>query len=397
MTDRLVIWPSSVHRNLVCPASAYPRTQDDGTILHEEAGENAAVGRAVHRAIREMITLGMDSPPDVTGICLDEGCGDAVTRVRVMVHYAARAWKEILAGVDPSVRRAGANWACIEDRREAHFGWLPESTEIVIHGVVDLWWYSELADEVYLVEWKSGIRDESAADQTKCYATLVFDEVPASRLSTKLVWLQDQTTTTLTYTRGELAEWSHDLFKALHWDGKTFTPGAVCRWCRNGPQCPARKKWLSQAVVLFAQCGDQMMDLTQFTPEQLGRAYDQAQVLEDMIGKFREALRGHAVCGGPIPRGDGRVIDCQPVRGRVSLNDEAVCLLKMRYGGEVIDPLLKLDWGDAKEVIRSHAGKGEKQKEEERVLGELIESGAAVRGPTYYKLITRKEKEAIEA
>ena len=397
MTKRLTIWPSSVHRNLVCSASAYPLTQDDGTILHEEAGENAAVGRAVHRAIRAMIELGLDSPPDVTGICLDEGCGDAVTRVRVMAHYAARAWKEILSGVDPSVRRAGAQWAHMEEKAEQVTGIGgpgPADLLVRLSGIVDLYW--EAQDQLYIVEWKSGQRDDSAAEQAKAYSALLSYGMDWAMVQVKLVWLQDQVTTTLTYTRAEIEDWHKNLARVTgNWDGKTFTPGSICRWCRNGLQCEARKRWLSQGVELFA--GGGALDLTGIPAEKLGRAYDQAQILEDMIGKFREALRVHALTSGPIPRGDGKVIDCQPVQGRVSLNHEAIGALAVRYGGEEIDPLLRLDWGDVKEVVRAHAGKGGKGKEEARVLGEFIESGSASRGATFYKLTTRKEKEAVEA
>ena len=404
----LRIWPSAAPRHNDCPGSAYPT---EGITITQPSGEPARAGSAIHGLAGQIVRENLSNCPDATGYAVDHDVLGKLKDITIKGIYASQMWCEIRGEFDLETVKVESYAKLIDDSGDGPILRVSGYTDVVgllndgvTIGIID--WKSGLPDvEIVDVEGEDGedeeeeTEDSGSIHQLKCYALQALDEYPdRSLVRLYLGWLNERYYLTVTYTRDEILSWWDSLQKSIReWDGKTYSPGGCCRWCRNLVDCPGREKYIGKAVAVFdhapaptkGRSGLALNDPKRILVEaRLALAYDQCKVLEAHIAAFRSNLKQEIVAGGPIPDGNGKAIALINVKGKTVIDSLAGWKkMKEHLGGNESEliALTTVSKSTIEKAVKDRTDRGEKTRAVEDLMRDLEGENAVIHKPGYQR------------
>ena len=406
----LRIWPSAAPRHNNCPGSAYP---PEGIVITQPSGEPARAGSAIHDLAGQIVRENLSNCPDATGYALDHDILGKLKDITIKGIYAAQMWGEIRSEFDLETVQVEKYSKLIDDSGDGLI--------LRVSGYTDVLGLLNDNETIGIIDWKSGMPDMELIDvegedgedeeifvegsdsiiQLKSYALQALDEYPdRSLVRLYLAWLNERCYITVTYTRDEILEWWDSLRdKIRSWDGKTFSPGLDCRWCRNAIGCPGREKFMGVAVKTFrypqkvkfpgGRAGLALDDPRRIEAEQhLALAFEQCKVLEANIEIFRANFKQEIAAGGPIPDGNGKAIGLIDVKGKTVIDaSPAWKTLVEHFGGneDELKKLVTISSSTLKKAIKDRSDKGDKQHAVDRLITDLEAESAVIYKPGYQR------------
>jgi len=394
-------WPSKMGLVEKCPASYV--VPGDLDIEIDKVNDAANIGRAVH-SIAERIVKGEITEIDST-LAVSEsikfGVDSAADDIEGLAGNVLRAWhgSGSWGGLkDYFINPETENYGRFEHTvKNPHTGVMED---ILFSGFMDV---SEVisAEEIeeasvknwgITLDWKTGRKTDDSLykAQMMAYATMLSSKNPKlEQVTTIICWIRDKSFSIVTFTREEIRAWFKNfIYRHAFWDGKTYSPGDHCSWCKRFYDCPARAKMINSAVGdLVAYENDKSLVLDGsgdlVNPDKLFDAYNQAKVLKRMIDSFMADLKTEIRKRGdvPIPQLEGKAFGYKSRRGNASFNTfKAWGILQDHFSDEEMAQIISIGKGKLETAAKSKAEKGKKQKFFAEIMGELEAGGAITVG-----------------
>ena len=244
-----------VHRCSALPlVSVCPAAVGDDVLSIGGASEAGAVGTAVH-ALFEQIVRGEEiTGGDVAKACALSGCPDSADEVRMLAYMTLRLWitgrtneaGAVLAGPVRSFFEHPQAEVELEHTMTA-----PRGVLVKIKGRCDL--YERIGKRAVILDLKTGRRDRNHAEQLAGYAVAAMGmDKELEEVSLIVLWARLGYYDVLTMTRAEVKAWASGFLRhSAVWDGKSYTTGEHCTYCRRAATCEARAADLRAKVALF--------------------------------------------------------------------------------------------------------------------------------------------------
>ena len=335
-----------------------------------EIYEIANAGRAVHKVCEEIVKNG-DRPEDLKPYAEQYGCDiDFLGRA---TWYALQYWREYgNAYPDPYV----------EYSLQAAFG------RFILTGHVDV--LSIVDNEAHLLDWKSGYRTEVDVEpQMKGYAYLAASKWNVKKVIATVVWLQDQTFQSWTWTAEELGRWAIDLSNQII-SSDRHVVGEHCRYCPAFFNCPAQKAIIRTTVEDLLSLDEK----AEIEPSRIARLYPAVERVARLCETFRRLARQMVEKVGNIP------IDDENELTIVSLQREKIEPLKAwgiiseKLDDETLAKCVSINKGALLRAVADNAPRGQKGKERSELMEKLRSAGAIeVEEVRSLRVVKRKEIE----
>lgn len=355
---------SSAPLAMTCPGS-----QDTAdTVKIDSVGEPAEIGTASHELAAEVVAFG-----DVTNF--DEVMrrhafdSDQESELRFLLSRAKRFWSEY-SDFFPE--------PAVEIELKATF----ERWEATGH--IDIGSGVQPAEDgegviVRVADWKSTrLEDVNYHAQMMMYLLLLGDSPKATRFQYVIAFLRDgSVVVSPVYRRSDLDDFRKEFEKrVLDWDGRSFTTGGHCRYCRRFHNCPAYRE-----IVKTAASDLSGMTLTNGVPLAPAAVVDLAErckALQGLIDRFREYARAMAYQspGKRIPGGNGHDLALIGVEKANILPKEGWPVITKYLTHDEIAPCLKVRKTEMMDTLAKKAGKGNGARVKREFMGELEEAGA---------------------
>ena len=395
-------WPSKLDMIEKCPASQV----DDGDIEIEidKVHFAANIGRAVHK-IAESVVSGEITEIDRSYIVSESikfGVEEYSDDVETLAENVVKAW-------NGNAKWGGLKGYFINPKTEEH-GKFEHTVKnpnngvmenISISGYMDV---SEVisAEEVeeatvknwgITLDWKSGRKGDSSSykAQMLAYATMLAAANPKlEQVTTIICWLRDNAFSVTTFSRDEIRDWFKNFIRrSAFWDGKSYSPGEHCSWCKRYYDCPARAKMINSAVTDLIEFEggrslviDDNGDLVD--PDKLYQAFKQAKSLEKLIATFIGDLKFEIEQRGSvaIPSLEGnRGFSYKTRRGNAVFDSmNAWPVLQEHFTDDEIAGIVNIGKGNLKKAADNKAPRGKKASFLKDILSELEANGAVRRG-----------------
>lgn len=341
---------SSLPRFLECPSSEAPTERE-----YNPPSDAADAGTAAHKALQSVVAGGY---PDIIGIASEYGV-DA-DEVEAMYSYGLRAWHEI-GKYFPNARS--------EEPLEGDG----------IRGTSDV--FHNDGETMCVLDWKTNRVKRGYMDQVAGYAAAAVDQygMPASGVVTVIVvWLRFGEFEVKNLAQDDIERFHHRIKSAELRIGKDYAPGSACGFCRRQLECRARGDFLrSSATSIASFDGGQIV-----SREVLGSLYERSKMLGKALDRYKDALR-LALTEGPIDLGDGDMLTLEEGK-REKLDAQAAwpVLVGNGFTDSDLAKCVSLSKTAALKVIGSKASRGNKGKEQGRLIEALREAGAVIQTPT---------------
>jgi hypothetical protein len=123
-----------------------------------------------------------------------------------------------------------------------------------------------------------------------------------------------------------------------------LTTGAHCRYCKSLVYCPAQtslvRRLAGEADVVARDI------LAELTPERASQAWQRLKVVEEVVGRVREALYAYA-CEQPIQLPGGTVVGLVQTQRRALDGRVAFRVLRDRFGSDIAEAAVELEASQA--------------------------------------------------
>jgi len=385
--------PSSLGAILRCP----PILMHEGTVELDFENEAGLVGQAVHAIGKTIVTQNLPTRPDIRPMLAEYGVSGHEDEVGWLTWKLAQRWAELKKRCTDTP----------EVEKHLYLG-VPhsEKLEFVWSGIPDVFDVVRGRGRIIVIDWKTGRTHDERSDvaQMKAYAYLAFEAIgwdsTVPEVEVHLEWLrEDEPPRPLIFTAREIEQWAHEtMFYLLKYPDNRFTPSEHCAYCPHWP-CEGRNELMGTAVKLFSgdieELGNHNTSGYPQDQAQLLRAYQQANVLEDMIGKFKKQFRVDVRRFGSI-KANGIEATLQHVSGGHAFDTrKTVEILSGKLGIQVdeIVNVLKVAKRDLVSLIRAKTPEGVTKKEyEENAIDLLVKEEAAIKQAGYDKVVIKKAK-----
>ncbi len=299
VTKTRVLWPSKMDMVEKCSASA---ETEDLDIIIDQVGQEASLGQAIHD-IASRIVLGEQVSLDKEGVrsaAVRYGAENNIEDLISLSAAAVSAWSGLKRYFrNPQVEQSSR----IENvYTNPHTG---EETNVVLSGKHDVYEIFDSGSGAVKkwgvnLDWKSGRKadDASYRSQMLAYAYLILArDQEIEQVITIIVWLRDRNYSVVTFKKEEIIDWFNNFIKrSVFWDGKTYSPGDHCMWCKRFYVCPARVKMVSTAIREFSGLNNMAPavlnpDGSLVDADKLYMAYSQGQMLKKVLDQFFSQVR----------------------------------------------------------------------------------------------------------
>jgi len=352
---------------MTCPAS----TVTNG-VYHDAPSDAADMGTAVHFWLANAIRLVEIDPIDVAR----RHDVDTVECAK-LCKWAYRAWDK-LSDFFPGART---------EVSMAHG---------LLTGTADVLAGPELcAGEVRVLDFKSGRKESDHWDQVRAYLWLGLQQHQEAESAYGVVLrVRDQVADSERFTREDLEAWYQTVERKLaHRD--RFNPGTWCAHCPRGLSCEAKTRFIIQAAQALL---GQKLNASDMPADPTARGDFLSSLVEQcrMVEKVTEAVRGVAkaevaLAGGRLPMSDGREIAIKAERRRPILFAEAYPILQEIVGECQANDVFSVGKTALEKIVKSHAGRGQKEKAYMMLL-DTLQSVGAIGEEVVEKLEIRKPK-----
>ena len=191
---------------------------------------------------------------------------------------------------------------------------------------------------------------------------------------------------TKVFSKDDIANW---LLRVVSTKERTdvFNPiFQTCKYCPRKYECPAIEKMLlSFGNVLIEKTHTDIMG-----NEGLGLMHDKIKLLKKVIGDAENFIKAHVHACGNIKVSDGRNFFMKETKRETIDITEAWEVMTQNFSGEQMATFMNVTKKDMMKIIRSRAGKGMKNKDEETFM-ELLRKNHAVDSKIHHRLTIEKE------
>ncbi|MFA4845645.1 MAG: DUF2800 domain-containing protein [Patescibacteria group bacterium] len=360
-TEQTTYRGSAAPLNCACPASAHP---EPGEVLIDSLNPAATVGSAVHAVARVMVDENM--VPDIDAILQPFGLTPAQTSEAYPLSFAAwDFWKTSGAAFGGGV----------ETEYELRAGALSAHLDVFSMPFND----EDEPDLAYVLDWKTTRLDLDYTAQLLFYAWLVVLRFPKiKRVKTVIVFLRDRTANIKEWSREQIMDFASEFEqRVMRWDGRSYTPGGHCAYCRRFANCPAHAAMVRHTVdSLIELPGPGVVpSVFDFTPAI--EMYQRATAVAKLVDTFKEHVRSaveHA--GGELPGANGQNLKLVP-SSRDKINAAlAWPVLSPVLSREEMAECTEIRKGDMLKAIAAHAPRGQKAAAKDAIMADLKARGA---------------------
>ena len=364
---------SSLPRTLACPASKIPpKTKISGDTTA------ADLGNAVHAVLAVCVLDKLDRILDVRQTAKRWNADPE--QVSILAATALKWWREQLrdrvavVSVETEMQTIipGTEW------------WLTGHSDLIVEYPTG---------EHAIIDWKSGYVDWGYIDQLKGYVYLASELHEAQDWKAATVWPRLGEVKTIDITEEDIEDLKKRMVHAVQSDEACPGPHQ-CQWCPRAHECKAHDELVrSSATALLAT------ESKALTAEGLASLYPQAKLLEKALKSYDKQLKA-AVAAGPIPIGDGMVLDFrEETREKILFTQEAVDAMLDKYndydGGffKALEGAITVSKKGLQDFAARTARRcGEKIGPAKAEIVELMRGAGAVESKSIRKLVTRKEQ-----
>ncbi len=317
----------------------------------EPLNDGAQLGTAFHLAIATAIKGG---EPDLGGIAAQNAID--VDDLRPLYLWGLKVWREQLEPTYPN--------PIVEEQLRVE----DPDVGLVLTGHPDVMAFAEDAEELRVVDHKSGRGYYDAEPQMRGYALLGFCRYPAAKQARmQILRLRDRSIETFVWTRQEImVDWWGG-FAAHIARADRYRAGAHCGFCPRALECPANRQQLQSTIALLSEDREQPLADT-LDPLALANTVKQAKVANKRLEEFLRAAKARVIAAG----GTLGPLSIKSTDKRTIIFPVAQPILVEQIGMEKLLPLLKIGKGDVEKAIKDSVGRGQKGKAVEYVW-ELIE------------------------
>ncbi len=371
----ITLRPSSMPRHMNCGASAYLDEDEQVIAIHSDGppGGPADVGNAAHDIMKHQI-----KHEDYN---FDEVCGryEVDPKQVGFLSYASMRFVEVL-----ETEFDVEEWIAEErlDTKEPfEFGGTPD---IVGH---------ILAEHTVIVpDLKTGRVSTEYQHQMRSYAHLIFSTMPEVKTIIALIfWARDLELQKWTWTRKDDAEWLADVDRTIFkWDGKKYTVGKHCQYCRRSVNCDARGKVMAAGrdLILSKDTADALVK------DELKTAWTMAAMIMQTVESWQNRTKERAAAAGGLDFGDGTELVMVEKNTKPEIyTPQAAAILKKDYDFTDEDVLscCSITKGLIGDLIGERAPKGKKGSSRKEAFAALQKKGAIVPKTCMSVKIRKKE------
>ena len=361
---------------IVCPGSVHPPPD---RLLIDSVNEAALTGTVTHEILRQYINNGQ-VPENWRQICRSYGIEKEGTGEVIALVYAGVAFWEKYKDKVPNPQTE------IEYVVE-----LANRPGVTLSGHKDVG--SVQGNHAITFDWKTTRLDLDYTAQLQFYAWLDMLYHPEVEIATTgVIFLRDRTNVIDVWTRDVIEDFGRRYeTEVIDWDGRTYTPGGHCGYCRRFSNCEAPPEMI-RATIAGLETHVTNDALIPF-PDPIAM-YERVNAVAGLCEKFKKHMKATILAaGGEITGPDGRRMVLQsenrdeidpllgwPIMSRELDNAELADVIKVRKGAFL-------------DAVASKAPRGEKGKKKKEVLDDLKDAGAMVAKEV---LITRIKQPSVK-
>lgn len=375
---------------MACPES----TVDDGGPKLGGSGAPADLGSADHGVIKKWIDSGSPDRDDIDHLREFHAVDDH-DELASLVWTTWSMWRKVKDWFpDPKTE-----WYLIEE--------FVELCQVCLSGTVDLASYVPDAQQVRILDWKTGFVDADASHQLRAYGWLTLQQFPfAETVYACVLRVRDQTIEPFEWTREELTHWRRGLEDRMSRRGsQEFSAGSHCRYCPRSLTCPAKDQLIRQARVALLDLGSKI-DLKSGTlnlpddpikcGDELMRLMDRVRLLRQVCDSAWDMVGAHVrAMGGTLPTSNGQEIAIAKTEQRPIDFANAWPLLSEHVPEHLWSSVFRVSKTEAEKAVKAELPRGTKGQVWMGLLEQLDQAGA-LGCKTIEKLVTRKATPAIE-
>ncbi len=355
---------------LLCAAAVRPELRVD------ESNDAAAVGTAVHEALRRLAERG---GLDWEGIGeIAERHGVDVEEVRALCAIATKLWPEVRASFPGAITEADL---------------AIELDGALLTGHVDL--ISVAGDVARAGDWKTGRKDSDYSEQMKAYGTLVLLAYPQLReVTVTILWVRDQAIENYTMTRADAIAWAERVEReVVRWDG-TYRPGPHCQHCPRSHECQAANALLRRDVAAIADrelVARVESDLASMAPAEVIELVAKARMVKALADRVCDGAKAYVLTHGDIvAEGVGRLTIDREQRRKVDAAKAWPVLEAAGFGDEEFAQVMTIGVSKVEKVVATRAGRG-RGAAAVRALSAALADAGAVSTTEVEKLVQKRE------
>ena len=280
-----IIKISELPRFMVC-APSVPATSKTEPLRIKTISDPANLGRAVHYAMKEIIT----PPTETDPLSISEiGAGHQVPEVMFndlerLTAYGRKAWNDKISAYFPFPKTERE--ICLD---------IGEGVTIVGHP--DLY-DDTLPLETRILDWKTN-RDEvfSYIDQLKGYALGLSGMEPKEKYIGILVWLRDVDMDVFEFSHGEISRFREEIIDQATKYSRDYVVGDHCFFCPYKYGCKAHSQMIT--TTAGALVGENFPDLDKLAPV-LDEKYEQIQAVAKACKLVLDRIKAHIIDNGDL-------------------------------------------------------------------------------------------------
>lgn len=255
-------------------------------------------------------------------------------------------------------------------------GAMEPETELGLHdeygsGTIDACW-TDREGAAWVVDFKTGYRDDDFWPQTYRYAHLYFQANPnVNAINLCVVWLRKEGVDFKQVTRGWIDAWFREVLHNTIEHPDTYRPGEHCVRCSRRVDCPALAAVNRQSALALA--GEPIAITLQNYPHFHIIKKQITQALKG-LDEVRDALVEEH---GSIPMGNGKELRKLEIhKTPISLMEALPVLQASGLSDETISGCCRISKTELMDAVGASAPKGGKKKSQDAIMDKLAAAGA---------------------
>ncbi len=260
-----------------------------GLAIRESAeGAPAAVGSAVHEALRPLVEVGEIAWGMLPGIAQRHGA--SLEEVRMLCSFASKLWPLVSSSFVAALTE-------IELSAEVAPG-------VLLTGHADMLGVDSTGTRARIGDWKTGRKDHDYSEQMRGYAALaLLEDADLVEATATVLWVRDGEIENYTMNRERLGTWLSELDdRVLEWDG-VYRPGRHCPYCPRSHECEASNAMIRRDVAAFTDhdlLARAETSLALMEPAEIVSLLGKADAVRHAADRVRRAIRAHVETTGDV-------------------------------------------------------------------------------------------------
>jgi hypothetical protein len=352
--------------NMACPASAWPEPDE---VLLDTLIPAGMVGTVGHK-LAEPIVLTGRIPENWQEVCKAYGLDEAQTQDASSLMWAAKTFWDVHGPAFENPR--------VEVPVSYTFENNSKPFRMSTHqDVLSLIGPNDAPGSAIVGDWKSTRLDIDYSAQLLSYALVLISNYPSlEKVTTAIIFLRDRTANIQEWSKPVIEDFKERFIqRVVNWDGRIYTSGAHCGYCRRFAQCPGIKE-LNQGSIEQLGLVPLQAEYLPVSPVTVDM-YQRVKALSAVIDRFKEMVRATVEqAGGELVGGSGQRLVLVP-QSRDNINAAlAWPVISPVLSQEELATCTSIKKKEMLDAIATHAPRGQKGKSKTTIMEELVAAGA---------------------